>query len=429
MKMEIDFLKEIVLKANEISKNSFETRNKGAENDLVTNLDLEIEKFLINEIKREYKDFDIVSEEYNTNNQITDNCFIIDPIDGTINFANNLPLWGIQVACVKNGKTIASVISLPRINEFYYADETGAYLNNKLISVNKVPIKNTLYSIDGNNNLPCMQRMRKYSSNRRNFGGVCVSMAFVASGRIHGAVFRSDKPWDYEPGLFLCKMAGASIKSIDGFHAAAMNEEFLNILEFETAKKQNMSNIFILHSLNGDTLKMWGTDIKDDFSQKEIDVIMPDFPIREKFKYEKFKEVLEYYYENGTLNNNSIIIAHSISNPYFIRFCKEKEFIPKSYIAVAPGLVYDYPLNRTDYIVQIKKQAIVSREMLEYVKNMNCDKYCLYSDEDDNNKERFIRFINDINAVEVYLKYYNHFDGYHRIYKIPELNKLINTLL
>lgn len=429
MKKEIEFLKEIVLKANDISKNAFEICNKGAENDLVTNLDLEIEKFLIDEIKKEYPDFDIVSEEYNTNNQITDNCFIIDPIDGTLNFANNLPLWGIQVACIKNGKTIASVISLPRMNEFYYADETGAYLNDKKISVNEVPIKNALYSIDGNNNLPCMQRMRKYSSNRRNFGGVCVSMAFVASGRIHGAVFRSNKPWDYEPGLFISKMAGASVKSNDGFHAAAMNEEFLNILELETAKKQNISNIFILHSLNGDTLRMWGMDVKEVFGQKEIDVIMPEFPIRAESKYEKFKDILEYYYENRKLNNNSIVIAHSIGNAYFVRFCKEKNFVPKSYIAVAPGAVYDYPTNRTDYIVQVKKQAVVKSEALEYVKNMNCDKYCLYSDEDDNNKEKFTRFINDINAKGMYLKYYNHFDGYHNIYKIPELNELINNLL
>lgn len=233
---EIDFLKKIVLEANKISNKPFKVRNKNSENDLVTNLDLEIEKFLIDEIRKEYPNFDIVSEEYNTNNQITNNCFIIDPIDGTINFANNLPLWGIQVACVKDCKTIASVISLPRINEFYYADESGAYLNNNKINVNEVPIKNALYAVDGSNNLPCLQRMRKYSLNSRNFGGVCVSMAFVASGRIHGAVFRSNKPWDYEPGLFICKMAGASVKSIDGFHAAAMNDEFLNILELEIFK-------------------------------------------------------------------------------------------------------------------------------------------------------------------------------------------------
>lgn len=429
MKKEIEFLKEIVKKANELSNKAFEINDKGAESDLVTNLDLEIEKFLINEIKKEYPNFDIVSEEYNNNNQITDNCFIIDPIDGTINFANNVPLWGIQVACVKNGKTIASVISLPRISEFYYADETGAYLNDKKITISEVPTKKAIYVIDGSNVIPCMQKMSKYSIHKRNFGAVCVSMAFLASGRIHGAVFRSNKPWDYEPGLFLCKMAGAIIKSIDGFHAAAMNEEFLNILELETAKKQNTANIFVLHSLNGDTLKMWGNDIKSVFTEKDIKVVIPEFPIRAESKYERFRNILDYYYESGILNNNSIVVAHSIGNAYFIRYCDEKKFVPKAYIAVAPGAVYDYPTNRTDYIVEVKNQAVVKKEALDYVKNMNSDKYCLYSDEDDNNQEKFTRFIEDTNSNGMYLKYYNHFDGYHNIYKIPELTELINKLL
>ena len=427
--MEIDFLKRIINEANEISKKRFKVYAKGGENDLVTNLDLEIEKYLINEIKETYPYFDIVSEEFNTNGTVTDNCFIIDPIDGTINFANNLPLWGIQVACRKNGKTIASVISFPRINEFYYADETGAYLNDEQISINEVPIKNTLYAIDGNNNLPSMLRMRKYSSNHRNFGGVCVSMAFVASGRIHGAVFRSDKPWDYEPGLFICKMAGAKIKSIDGFHAAAMNQEFLDILEKETAKKTSASNIFVLHSLNGDTLKMWGQDVKETFGQKEIDVIMPEFPIRADSKYEKFDEILSFYLENKQLNEKSIVIAHSIGNAYFIRFCKEHNYQPKAYVAVAPGAIYEYPSSRTDYIIEVKKQSYLKEDSLNYVKEMKSIKYCLYSDEDDNNLEKFTRFLNDINSEGIYVKYYNHFDGYHRIYKIPELNDLINKLL
>lgn len=429
MKTESQFLRDVVKKANNLSTQKFDTINKGGENDLVTNLDLEIERFIIDEIKKQYPNFDIVSEEFNTNNKITENCFVIDPIDGTINFANNLPLWGIQVACIKNGKTIASVISLPRINEFYYADETGAYLNDNKISVNEVPIKKALYSIDGNNNLPSMQRMRKYSSNRRNFGGVCVSMSFVASGRIHGAVFRSNKPWDYEPGLFICKMAGASVKSIDGFHAAAMNQEFLDILELETAKKQNVSNIFVLHSLNGDTLKMWGQDIKEKFGEKEIDVIMPEFPIRSESRYEKFKEILEFYINNGKLNNNSIVVAHSIGNAYFIRFCKELNYVPKAYIAVAPGAIYEYPSTRNDYIVEVKKQSYLKKDSLDYMKGILSKKYCLYSDEDDNNIEKFTRFLDDTNAEGMYLKYYNHFDGYHRIYKIPELVELINKFL
>lgn len=193
--------------------------------------------------------------------------------------------------------------------------------------------------------------------------------------------------------------------------------------------KENEANIFVLHSLNGDTLKMWGKDVKETFEEKEIDVIMPEFPIRAESKYEKFRDILESYYKNGVLNSNSIVIAHSIGNAYFVRFCEEKKFVPKSYIAVAPGAVYEYPTNRTDYIVEVKKQSYVKKQALDYMKQANCNKYCLYSDEDDNNKEKFVRFIDDTNSKGIYLKDYNHFDGYHNVYKIPELISLIDELL
>lgn len=189
------------------------------------------------------------------------------------------------------------------------------------------------------------------------------------------------------------------------------------------------SNIFILHSLNGDTLEMWGTDVKEKFVEKGIDVFMPQFPIRADSRYEKFKDILKQFLDNGSLNNNSIVIAHSIGNAYFIRFCEELKFIPKTYIAVAPGAIYEYPSSRTDYIVEVKKQAYLKEQTLNYMKELDIEKYCLYSDEDDNNKEKFTRFIEDTNSKPMYLKYYNHFDGYHRIYKIPELNELINNIL
>ncbi len=71
----------------------------------------------------------------------------------------------------------------------------------------------------------------------------------------------------------------------------------------------------------------------------------------------------------------------------------------------------------------------MTKEALDYIKNMNSIKYCIYSDEDDNNKDKFTRFIQDTNSQDKYLKYYNHFDGYHSIYKIPELIKIIDSLL
>lgn len=216
--------------------------------------------------------------------------------------------------------------------------------------------------------------------------------------------------------------------SVPGFHAGAMNEEFLNILKLETAKKLDKPNVFVLHSLNGDTINIWGSDVKDFLSQKDIDTFLPEFPIREKSSYESFKEILSQYLDNGLLNSNSIVICHSIGNPYFIRFCREFNFIPNYYIAVAPGAVYEYPMTRTDYIVEVKKQAYLKEEDFEFGKKLK-NVYCFYSDEDDKNTEKFSRFIADFNATPNYLKGYNHFDGYHRIYKIPELNSFLEEII
>lgn len=188
------------------------------------------------------------------------------------------------------------------------------------------------------------------------------------------------------------------------------------------------TNIFILHSLNGDTIDIWGQDVKEHFSTKNIETFLPKFPIRAESSFIKFNEILLEYLKNGTLNENSIVICHSIGNPYFIRFCRIHNFIPKNIICVAPGAIYPYPITRTDYIVEVKKQAYLTDEDFDFGKKFK-NVYLIYSDEDDKNLEKFTRFEKDFGAKSIYLKGYNHFDGYHRIYKIPELNKLIEELL
>lgn len=220
-----------------------------------------------------------------------------------------------------------------------------------------------------------------------------------------------------------------NINAIEFYKKQGFGEFNITLTSNICSNKNSKTNIFVLHSLNGDTLEMWGKDIKEYYEKLGVKVTMPKFPIREESKYERFKEILKDYMNKKLLNDNSIIIAHSIGNAYFIRFCKECNYIPKTYIAVAPGACYEYPSSRDDYIAKVKKQAYLKEDALNYAKNMNCIKYCLYSDENDNNLEKFTRFLNDTNSEGIYLKYYNHFDGYHRIYKIPELNDLINKLL
>lgn len=188
-----------------------------------------------------------------------------------------------------------------------------------------------------------------------------------------------------------------------------------------------MKNIFILHSLNGDTLDFWGQDVKQKFEEK-LNVIMPKFPIRAESRYEKFNEILSKYLETTQLNKNSIVICHSIGNPYFIRFCREHNFVPDNYIAVAPGATYPFPSKRNDYTIEVKNQSYLKQEDFDFAEKFK-NIYLLYSDEDDKNIEKFTRFSKDFNTKNMYLKGYNHFDGYHRIYQIPELIELIKTLI
>lgn len=237
MTKELEFLIRIVKEAGELVTDDIVVKAK--ENiyvgDLVTNFDFAIEQLLINQIKTMYPSFGIVSEEFNDKVALAKNCFVIDPIDGTINFAHGFPLWCIQVACVKNGETVASVIYMPRMNEMYYADENGAFLNGNKITVNKLSPEKCLYSINSHNPVPSIKRMSKHISPvyNRNFVSTGVSFAYTASGKLGGIAYQSSAVWDYMPGQYLVKQAGGYIYSGNS-HIGANSLEFVELLKKET---------------------------------------------------------------------------------------------------------------------------------------------------------------------------------------------------
>ena len=233
MNKDTKFLIDVVKRASELITEDFEVNAKGNDGDLVTNFDYEIEKFIIDEINKTYPGFDIVSEEFNTDGKITQNCFVIDPIDGTITFAHGCPDWAIQVACIKGGETVSAVIFLPKLNELYYADETGAFLNEKPIHVNTLPISKCIFEVHGKGRLSALTRMLPYSKHFRRSGSAAVSFAFVAAGRFGGVIFRNESVWDYIPGMFIAKQAGAFLIDECECHIAANSKEFAELLKAE----------------------------------------------------------------------------------------------------------------------------------------------------------------------------------------------------
>lgn len=184
-------------------------------------------------------------------------------------------------------------------------------------------------------------------------------------------------------------------------------------------------NLFIFHSLNADTLESWGKILVAKFGDK-IEIIMPNFPIRAESSYEKFEEIVLPYLKSGELSENSVVVCHSIGNPYFIRFSNKYGFVPRVYVSVAPGAVYPYPETRTDYIVEVKKRAILKQEEFDYVKKNFKRIELFYSLEKDNNLEKFTRFIDDTGANAHYLEGYDHFTA--KDLSVPELEKLIDEL-
>lgn len=212
---DLKFLIQIVKDATGMVNGDFTVKAKDKNNDLITNLDTKIEKFLIKEINKNYPDFEIISEEFNKDNKKCENYFTIDPIDGTINFAHGLPIWGIQVAMVKNFETVASVIMLPELGNIFYADETGAYKNDEKLDLTKaeqdsllidyIYLKNEVgFCEELTKNVPEELRGRTF----RKFYCAAATFSWIADNKLSGYVFTSDKAWDYTPGMYLVKQSG-----------------------------------------------------------------------------------------------------------------------------------------------------------------------------------------------------------------------------
>lgn len=228
-----DFLIDLCKRAAGMVTDDFTIKSKDEHGDLVTNFDTEIEKFIIAELNRAYPDFGIISEEFNPNAKVGKNYFTIDPIDGTVNFANGFPIWSVQVAMVRGGRTVLSVIHAPKLNETYHADETGAYLNGKKIHVSNRTIQQGISCVryepmDVLKHSGILSDEKRYFNSRRIF---CASVehAWLACGRLVLVALPNQGIWDYLAGAFLVEKAGGFTRNDGHFCLAANNKKLLDI--------------------------------------------------------------------------------------------------------------------------------------------------------------------------------------------------------
>ena len=179
--------------------------------DFVTNSDLKTEKLIIEELKKAKPNFSIISEENGTEvNKDKNNTWIIDPIDGTVNFLHGVPHFAISLALKSNNEIVSGLIFDPIKNEMFYAEkDNGAFFNNQRIRVSKKNQINDCLFVTGGKikNEPDLPY--------RKTGCAALDMAYVASGRYDGYFQHNLSLWDIAAGIVLIKEAGGVINDIN----------------------------------------------------------------------------------------------------------------------------------------------------------------------------------------------------------------------
>jgi myo-inositol-1(or 4)-monophosphatase len=190
--------------------------------DFVSSADKRTEKTIIEELQKAHPEYGIITEETGIINKSNiKNRWIIDPIDGTMNFLNGIPQFAISIAYEENNEIICGVIFNPITNEMFCAEKgNGAYLNNTRIRVsNKKKLKDALL-VTGGPKRASKIKNKIYSeyinvsnnvSNIRKFGSAALDMAYVACGRFDGYWQRELNYWDIAAGVIILREAGGFI--------------------------------------------------------------------------------------------------------------------------------------------------------------------------------------------------------------------------
>jgi len=185
--------------------------SKKGPKDFVTNSDLRAEKIIIEELKKGRPNYSIISEENGIeNNKDSKNTWIIDPIDGTINFLHGIPHFAISIALQSNNEIVSGLIFDPIKNELFFAEKNnGAFYNNQRIRVSKkTQISECLFATSGIIN-------NKLDLQFRKSGSAALDMAYVASGRYDGYFQSNLNIWDIAAGIIIVKEAGGILNEIN----------------------------------------------------------------------------------------------------------------------------------------------------------------------------------------------------------------------
>jgi myo-inositol-1(or 4)-monophosphatase len=204
----------------------FKISNKEGVNNLVTEVDHASEKIIMDTIKKNFPDHYILTEESGEIYQDSQYKWIIDPIDGTVNFAHRIPICCISIGVEHNGKMALGAVYNPFMNELFLAERgQGATLNDRPISVSKKESVINSCLVTGfpytyldmpNGPLEVFDRLIRRGIPVRRLGSAAIDLCWVACGRFDGFYEHKLNAWDSAAGFLLVEEAGGKVTDLKG---------------------------------------------------------------------------------------------------------------------------------------------------------------------------------------------------------------------
>lgn len=238
-------LKEVLLEATREAgqiitsyfQGSFTIDNKEGINNLVTEVDKHSEKKIIEIIRKHYPTHSIISEEIGELIQDSPYQWIIDPIDGTVNFAHGIPLCCVSIGIKHNDDLLLGTVYNPMMNELFFAEKgKGAYLNDKPISVSQKSDFRKACLVTGfpykwpesrEHPIRVFERFIMEGLPVRRLGSAAIDLCWVACGRFDGFWEYNLSSWDVAAGYLIVQEAGGRITNFEGSPYSVFDKETL----------------------------------------------------------------------------------------------------------------------------------------------------------------------------------------------------------
>lgn len=209
-----------------------EKENAVGSYDTVTSADTAAQEIIVKAISAEYPEDAIIAEEGKDSALTERRTWVIDPIDGTLNYQHGIPDYGTQLVLMEGGEPVMSVICLPAFGETYTATKaSGARLNGNPVGPHPDrPLRECVVSTgdfsrkkqewrDGHYRI--IGAMKDRVARVRMLGAACMDFAYLSAGKTDIHIRYVNKLWDFMPGLFMARVSGAYV-----------DEDFLNEKKF-----------------------------------------------------------------------------------------------------------------------------------------------------------------------------------------------------